>query len=179
MDRGCRLSVHERDSLNHTLDGCGWDLAQRIRNRRFHATASQDVNRVTGKLFRLIDLALRKARQEEVVEYQTLCAFPSLPTETDSDSRASGTGRVRCMRRCGWHQDSEHRITIHERRQLTGAHLKARTDTWTGAAKNIDTCAPRLPHFARMNEHEIGREDVGRRCRREPQRLLRTDVVLV
>jgi hypothetical protein len=79
VDKNCRLSVHERDSLNHALDGCGWDLAQQIRNRGFHVTASQDVNRVTDKLFRLIHLALRRARQEEVVEYQTLYVYPLAP----------------------------------------------------------------------------------------------------
>lgn len=72
MDRQYRLSVPERDSLNHTLDSCGWDLAQYIRSGSFHGTAPADVSRVTEKLFRLIDLALLKARQEEVVEYQTL-----------------------------------------------------------------------------------------------------------
>jgi len=72
MDRACRLSVPERDSLNHTLDSCGWDLAQHIRSGGFHGTAFADVNRVTEKLFRLVDLGLQKARQEEVVEYQTL-----------------------------------------------------------------------------------------------------------
>lgn len=72
MDKGQHLSVPERDSLNHALDSYGWDLAQHIRGGNFHGTASVDVNRVTEKLFRLIDLALRKARQEEVVEYQTL-----------------------------------------------------------------------------------------------------------
>ena len=72
MDNNYRLSTPERDSLNHTLDSCGWDLAQHIRSGSFHSTAFADVNRVTEKLFRLIDLALRKARQEEVVEYQTL-----------------------------------------------------------------------------------------------------------
>lgn len=81
MDKNYRLSVHERDALNHALDGRGWDLAQHIRNKRFHATASQEVNRVTGKLFRLIDLALRRARQEEVVEYQTLYVLFSLLTK--------------------------------------------------------------------------------------------------
>ncbi|KAF9651719.1 14-3-3 protein [Thelephora ganbajun] len=72
VDKNCSLSVPERDSLNHTLDSCGWDLAQHIRSGSFHGTASADVNRVTGKLFRLIDFALQKARQEEVVEYKTL-----------------------------------------------------------------------------------------------------------
>jgi len=71
-DKHYRLSIPERDSLNHTLDSRGWDLAQCIRSGSFRGTASADVNRVTDKLFRLIDLALRKARQEEVVEYQTL-----------------------------------------------------------------------------------------------------------
>jgi hypothetical protein len=79
VDKNYRLSVHERDSLNHALDGCGWDLAQQIRNRGFHVTASQDVNRVTDKLFHLIHLALRRARQEEVVEYQTLYVYPLAP----------------------------------------------------------------------------------------------------
>ena len=74
-DKHCRLSIPERDSLNHTLDSCGWDLAQHIRSGGFQGTAPVDVNRVTDKLFRLIDLALRKARQEEVVEYQTLWVF--------------------------------------------------------------------------------------------------------
>ena len=90
MDKNCRLSVSERDSLNHALDGRGWDLAQHIRNRRFHATALQHMNRVTDKLFRLIELALRRARQEEVVEYQTLCVFLSLLTENVSDSSGAG-----------------------------------------------------------------------------------------
>ena len=72
MDKNYRLSVPERDSLNYTLDSCGWDLAKHIRSGSFHGTAFADVNRVTEKLFRLVDLALRKARQEEVVEYQTL-----------------------------------------------------------------------------------------------------------
>ena len=72
MDKSCRLSTPERDSLNHTLDSCGWDLAQHIRSGSFRGTAPADVSRVADKLFRLIDLALRKARQEEVVEYQTL-----------------------------------------------------------------------------------------------------------
>ena len=47
-------------------------MAQHIRSGHLRGTASPDVNRVTQKLFRLIELALRKARQEEVVEYQTL-----------------------------------------------------------------------------------------------------------
>ena len=72
VNKHYRLAIPERDSLNHTLDSCGWDLAQHIRSGSFRGTASVDVNRVTDKLFRLIDLALRKARQEEVVEYQTL-----------------------------------------------------------------------------------------------------------
>jgi hypothetical protein len=72
MDKHYRLSIPERDSLNYTLDSCGWDLAQHIRSGGFHGIASADVNRITDKLFQLIDLALRKARQEEVVEYQTL-----------------------------------------------------------------------------------------------------------
>ena len=179
MDKSYRLSVHERDSLNHALDGCGWDLAQHIRNRGFHLTASQDLNRVTDKLFRLIDLALRRARQEEVVEYQTLCVFAlSLLTETLSNSPLSGTGRERSMRRCGWHQGNDHSITRHERRKLTCAPLKARTDIWTGAARSIGTCAPRSPSFARMNGHDVGRDGLGRRCRWQHQRLLRTDVIL-
>lgn len=75
IDKDYRLPVPERDSLNHTLDRCGWDLAQYIRSGNLGGTASADVSRVTEKLFRLISLALRKARQEEVVEYQTLWAF--------------------------------------------------------------------------------------------------------
>jgi hypothetical protein len=71
-DNQYRLSVPERDSLNHSLDSYGWDLARHIRSGGFYGIASADINRVTEKLFRLIDLALRRARQEEVVEYQTL-----------------------------------------------------------------------------------------------------------
>lgn len=137
------------------------------------------MDQVTNKLFRLIDFALQRARQEEVVEYQTLWVFLSLLTKVASDPREFGTGWVRCMRRCGWHQGSDHRITRDERRQLTCARSKAQAGIWTGAAMSIDTCAPRSQCFARTNEHDLDLDGVGRRCPREPRRLLRTNVILL
>ena len=66
------------------------------------------------------------------------------------------------MRHCGWHQDSDQRITGRERRRRTGMRSQAQMGIWTAAATSIGTCMPNVRYSVRMGEYSVGRDVVGR-----------------